>query len=111
MRRKIVITASAGNISLNAIPDNYPDVLVALGFTESKAYSGLYVALDASKNDIICYDNDSTSFVRVIGGALDDNGSTFMSYVNAKDGWETFMEDYRDVEFKYFTSLEDAINW
>lgn len=115
MKRRIVADSSIKNNTdvkgLNVMTNSTIEMLMKLGFKELQDYSGAYAILDEAEKNIVCYDDNSGTFSVVEGGALNDKGATFMEYINEKDGWEVFLEDYPEVKIVDYTSLEEALRW
>lgn len=109
MKRRIVSNMTS-SVELNTYPDNYVDALKLVGFSELSNFSAVYIILDDTEKDIIGYDDNSSTAFRITGGALNDKGKTFVEYVNDRDGIETFLEDFPEVDIKYFSTLEEALN-
>lgn len=108
MKRRIVVVGAAQGAEqqLNELPIELIEIVKGLGFQEVGTFSGLYIILD--NKDIIFYDDNSATFGRIVGGELGDRGQTFLGYVNEKDGWEIFLEDYSALDVQYHSSLGEV---
>lgn len=106
-----IVSADSNTTAFNTIATSIIELLMQLGFVELQDYSGAYAILDETENNIVCYDDNSGTFSVLEGGALNDKGTTFMEYINEKDGWEVFLEDHPSVRVVDYSTLEEALGW
>ena len=108
MKRRVIVNASqVAEQQLNELPIEVVEIVKGLGFQEVGTFSGLYIVLD--NKDIIFYDDNSATFGRIVGGELGDRGQTFLGYVNERDGWEIFLEDYSGLDVQYHSSIGEVL--
>lgn len=93
MKRKITITASnASNTHLQELPDSTQGILFAIGFRAVKQIPRAYAI--CCKGDILLATEDYRYF-RIVGGAMEDNGQTFLSQCDPEyeDDWQYVAEE------------------